>query len=162
MGHNITAIICRPELAAELAERAEAPAPTSLPQGWAIVALGERQLDALAGETFTDCADGFTYLSSTLERLLAEASTGAALVYLETGYFGGFGSQGAALFRDGRLVSRRAEGEDDPRHQDGSPISLTLRDLGVKAGSAHDEFDALELGRYRDVEALGVIWDDED
>ncbi|MFJ5991187.1 hypothetical protein [Lentzea sp. NPDC092896] len=42
--------------------------------------------------------------------------------------------------------------EEDGPVPDVSPISRTLRRLGVAKGEHHDEFDAAGLGRHRDTE----------
>jgi hypothetical protein len=73
--------------------------------------------------------------------LLKEASKDEALVYVETEYFGGDGGQGAIVAHRGDIFFGPAEG-------DGS-INAALRLLEAKKDGAHDEFDAVGLGRFR-------------
>ncbi|PXA91489.1 hypothetical protein DMC47_25625 [Nostoc sp. 3335mG] len=101
-------------------------------------------------------------MSEGLETSLRQASVGGQLAYIETNYFGGAGSQAAALFRDGAVVMRAAKPIDRlPAHED-HPINSALRHLGVAASRDMDEFDALGLGRFRDLESLGLDeWGDD-
>ena len=66
------------------------------------------------------------------------------LVYFETEYFGGEGSQGAVLARSGKIIF----GPEYRYHS----INLALREIGVDKKAERDEFDALGLHRYRDNE----------
>jgi len=88
------------------------------------------------------------------EVVLADWSVVDSVVYVEAEYFGGVGSQFAAVWRDGALaLGPLVLAEDDPRPAPGmSPISQALRYLGVSADGHYDEFDAIGLGRHRGVE----------
>ena len=83
--------------------------------------------------------------NSALDDLLLALSTKAPVVYVETEYFGGVGTQAASAYEGGRLRSR--ESSEDP-----GPISRALAGLGVEKGDQYDEFDALGLGRHRHTE----------
>ena len=85
---------------------------------------------------------------------LREVSRKDAVSYVETGYFGGTGSQAAALYRAGRLEWTASIGichplDDRPPIR---PINEALRALVVDAGSSFDEFEAVGLGRHRSTE----------
>lgn len=88
------------------------------------------------------------------EAVLAAWSAVDPVAYVEAEYFGGVGSQFAAVWRGGTLVlGPLILGEDEPRPAAGwSPISQALRHLGVTADGHYDEFDAIRLGRHRHVE----------
>jgi hypothetical protein len=88
------------------------------------------------------------------EAVLADWSLIEPVAYVEAEYFGGVGSQFAAVWRRGALVlGPLVLAEDEPRPAAGmSPISQALRQLGVSAGGHYDEFDAIGLGRHRDLE----------
>ena len=88
------------------------------------------------------------------EVVLAAWSAVDPVAYVEAEYFGGAGSQFAALWRGGVLIlGPLILEEDKPWPAPGwSPISQALRHLGVTAGGHYDEFDAIRLGRHRDVE----------
>jgi hypothetical protein len=88
----------------------------------------------------------FQYLTTTLIVALQQASSGGAIVYFETEYFGGTGGQGAAVFRDGKLVF-------GPEWADIGPINSALKKLGVTAAPPFiDEFDTVGLGQFRTTE----------
>lgn len=72
-----------------------------------------------------------------------------ALVFVETEYFGGPGSQAALVFRDGRRAFVASTHEDSPLGDDEWPISTALRSVGVERGAALDELEAIRLGRFR-------------
>jgi hypothetical protein len=67
--------------------------------------------------------------------------------YVETEYFGGTGTQRAGAWdRERMLVA--------PREAPGSVVNEVLRALGVTAGDAHDEWDAIGLVRFRRMDDL--------
>ncbi|WP_162908413.1 hypothetical protein [Allorhizocola rhizosphaerae] len=76
------------------------------------------------------------------------------MAYVELDYFGGVGSQFAAVWHGGILVlGPLVLTEDEPLPAPGwSPISQALRRLGVSVDGHYDEFDAIGLGRHRHVE----------
>jgi hypothetical protein len=75
------------------------------------------------------------------------------VAYVEADYFGGVGSQVAALWDAGQLVLGPVVRPEHRRTRgDLSPISQALRRLGVSARGHVDEFDAVGLGQHRHVE----------
>lgn len=161
MGHSITAVIGAPAVVARVVDAAGCPAPTDLKFGLQIAPLGHQQIDQLTqlqpGERF----DGFIYLSAGLQNALIDAIVQGTLVYLETDYFGGTGSQAAAVLSAGSVVMRASMpvGREPARRKD--PINTALRALGIEAATGEDEFDTIGLRRFRDLESLGVEWDDD-
>jgi hypothetical protein len=99
-------------------------------------------------------------LTSTDLTFAAHASTGSALAYLETEYFGGVGQQAAAVWIDGRLAMRPALAHSsEGRPPKLLPINGALRMLGVTARYAtpdDDEFTAFGLSHYRDHDAIAA------
>lgn len=75
------------------------------------------------------------------------------LAYIETGYIGGQGVQGAAVFRDGAVMLRLGG-------VGRGPINAALDLLGVVASADRDAFDTLGLGRFRRPDDLGLVEDD--
>jgi hypothetical protein len=70
--------------------------------------------------------------------------------YIEAEFFGGFGSQRAALWVDQMLaVGPLSVEEGAPFAETGSPISQLLRHLDVTPTGHYDEFDAVGLDRHR-------------
>jgi hypothetical protein len=66
----------------------------------------------------------------------------ALFAVIETDYFGGRGTQSAAVYR-GKVVVL------PPESSSGGPINKALRLLGVTARKGADEFDTVGLGTYR-------------
>ncbi|MDO8902146.1 MAG: hypothetical protein Q7V15_12410 [Phenylobacterium sp.] len=162
MGHSINAVVGPIETLANIAATAGCPTPTELPFGLAIAPLGHEQIDKLTGLEISEIANGFKYLSPALERGLIAAADGGAFAYIETEYFGGIGSQAAAIFSDLLPPIRIADTEADAPAQPDSPINLALRSLEVSASPGQDEFDTVGLHRFRDLEALGLDeWGDD-
>ena len=88
------------------------------------------------------------------EAMLAALSAADPVAYVEAEYFGGVGSQFAAVWRGRTLVlGPLILEEDESRPAAGwSPISQALRHLGVTAAGHYDEFDAIRLGRHRNLQ----------
>ena len=127
------------------------------PQGYAIlpVSIGEfeEELDALDIE-HSEARSELpvpTSFSRHLIHEVANASRGASLAIIETDYFGGAGGQGAGVLAGGEWVMpwTWSSTDDQPQPEIG-PISRALMDLGVHRHGSFDEFEALELGQYRD------------
>jgi hypothetical protein len=158
MGHSINAVVGPAEPVAKIVEAAGCPPATELPFGLVIAPLGHLQIDRLTGGDLGEVGEGFNYLSSALEHGLFGAAGGGTFAYIETEYFGGMGSQAAAIFSDAPtaawLTETAAEASMPARRE--SPINSALRSLGVKAAPGKDEFDTLGLGRFRDLESLGL------
>ncbi len=83
-------------------------------------------------------------MPTALALLCAELSSRGRIAYVEAESFGGQGEQAALLAEDGKLV-----GEPNVFL---NAINGALSFIGVKQGDAHDEFDAVGLGRERDTE----------
>jgi hypothetical protein len=160
MGHHIIGLIGTPAALLAVADRAGAPAPTPLPFDLAIVPLGGKQLDRLTGETASRYDENFLCLSAELEAAIGAAATDGRLLYIETDYFGGIGGQGAALFEEGALAWTDSVREGT-QGQGKSPISQGLSHLGIPPAPGSDEFDAVGLVRFRNMETLGLIDDDD-
>lgn len=148
MGHCINGFVFPAASSLLAPRRLEHSRAVPLPQGFAFLPLTEAMYDEItrfsaAPEPFKE----FVYLSVPIAQLAEEAeemSRAAALVYFETDYHGGVGTQAAALWRDGKLAA-------GPYFRWGrGPINKALRALGVAKGRwTQDRFAALGLGRYR-------------
>lgn len=89
------------------------------------------------------------------ERRLSEWSRVGPLAYVEANYAGGTGSQFGAVWRAGQLVlgplvQAAAARPADPA-LNRSPVSLALCELGASATGFIDEFEAVGLGRHREL-----------
>lgn len=74
-----------------------------------------------------------------------EWQSGRLICKIETDYFGGFGDQSAKLYRDDTILMN----EDTRKDPVYNPINKALKMMGVKAKTGMDEFDTINLSRYR-------------
>lgn len=74
-----------------------------------------------------------------------EWKSGKLICEIETDYFGGFGEQSAKLYRDNLVLMN----EDTRKDPVSNPINQALKMMGVEAKPGMDEFDTVNLGRYR-------------
>jgi len=89
-----------------------------------------------------------------LTALLRSWAARGPLAYVEAEFFGGVGTQAAAVWDGGRLAFGPVIMEEaEPVPAAGTPISQALARLGVARGEYHDEFEAAGLGRRRDTKA---------
>jgi hypothetical protein len=146
MTHIVTGLIARQGLLAPIAESWLMSSPIGLVQGFELLPLQKNDIDRIFGSsTRSSIAADFERLSTELIEGLMNVSTNALILYFETEYFGGDGSQGAALFHEGRVVFI----------QTGSigPINRGLALLGVRVATpAIDEFQSIGLDRHRATE----------
>jgi hypothetical protein len=152
MGHAVTGLIAKAETLEAFACKHSLHLPVDLSSGLAILPLRDTDLDSLPYGPFasnTERPDGLLsrhFLSEELSNELRAVSRGGTLMYFQTDYFGGVGTQAAVVFRDGALVFGPASAER-------GPINAALRLLGVRVTPpAVDEFDTVGLGRHRDTE----------
>jgi hypothetical protein len=75
-----------------------------------------------------------------------EFSKGKEIGEISTDYFGGAGSQAATLWKDGKKFFSRS---DEDSWSDPGPINELLKSMGVVNSPGMDEFDTINLGRYR-------------
>ena len=140
MGHYVTGIIT----IAPVAERLRTDkglASAELTDGMRMVPLEDDDLDMLA--TFQGSGTpGFTHLSQAFIQVLAALSQVGKLVYFETEYFGGMGSQCAVAFDGGSMIPNTLlSGEGS--------INTALKAIGVISSSTMDEFDHIGLSIHR-------------
>jgi hypothetical protein len=83
-------------------------------------------------------------LPESIALLCSELSTHGLIAYVEADFFGGTGQQAHALFKDGVALGSPVVAAD--------AINQALKHLGVLPGRHHDEFAAVGLGRFRDVD----------
>jgi hypothetical protein len=116
----------------------------------ALVPMTDELFDAVTDGT-GDRPLGFWKLPSGFDRVLSAWSSAGPVGYVEADFFGGVGSQRAALWTAGRLVlGPLSVDEGEAFTSAGSPISQVLAHLGVPRDGYHDEFEAVGLGRRRE------------
>jgi hypothetical protein len=143
MGHRVTAVIAKSRLLASFAITHALRAPIALAVGLAILPLRDEDLDAILKPPLLGIPRGFSYLAAQLVEKFQAASIGGAVMYFETAYHGGTGTQGAIVFRYGKIVF-------GPKSAEFGPINEALALLGVGVlAPARDEFETVGLDRYR-------------
>jgi hypothetical protein len=123
-----------------------------LRQGLTLVPMSEELHDTVTDWT-TDKPAGFWSLPGGFDRVLCDWSKFGPVAYVETDYFGGVGSQRAALWQDGTLAFGPVFIDvGQPVPGAGTPISQVLARLGVARDGYVDEFEAVGLQRHRATE----------
>ena len=118
------------------------PARLSLEE-FAFLALDEDNLGRLPGfEAEAPAEAEFEYLTACVAEWLRRCSVGGDLVYVETAYWGGKGTQGAVRFQDGRCVY-------GPAHGGIGTINAALSGLGVSDTPPLDPFASIGPSSYR-------------
>lgn len=146
MGHCVTGLIANPRVLASFAAARSLHAPVSLQQGLALLPLRDDDIDSFVKPSVSGRPTGFKYLSDEFVRELAAASLAGAILYFETDYAGGAGTQGAAVFDGGLVVF-------GPASSGRGPINRALASLGVRSdAAATDEFESVGLHHHRRTE----------
>jgi len=143
MGHAISAIVGKDPGSLE-GNDTRGLRLVSLPQGFCLVPVTAELVDAWAGSEPAELDDGHRPgLDCTVVREVAHHVFGRArFAVVETDYFGGSGDQAAVVYENGSVIM-------EPEVAEVGPINRALRLIGVHAGRAHDEFDALGLAQFR-------------
>lgn len=150
MGYVLEAVVGAPEVLRPVVGRWPVAGLVTLGGDLALVPMTDALFDA-AGGGAGGSALGFWRLPAGFERELAGWSADGPVAYVEAEFFGGVGTQRAALWAGGELaLGPLSVDEGEPFEPAGSPISQVLARLGVRREGGLDEFDAAGLGRHRD------------
>lgn len=149
MGHRISAIIGKSPVNIEVARKYDLPIFTE--DEFVIVALDPSHAD------FWDEKLGFNYERKS-EILMDTACTHhlvnelglSKFAIIFTDYFGGAGEQEAAVYENGVQIM--------PPTKDG--INRALKMLGVQKNRTNDEFDSINLGKYRNFDEYFEKYED--
>jgi hypothetical protein len=114
-----------------------------LPQRFGMLPLTAKIRETLT-LPFCPLTDGDGQLPFELIALCAAVSENGSVAYVEAEFFGGDGTQAAAIFKNGKELG--------PTFVATEAINGALAAIGVQRLNHKDEFDALELGRHRDTE----------
>lgn len=138
MGHHITALVTAGPVDAEQAARYELPCFQE--NGVTIIALYHRHSDYWAEKLgIPDHYHSDIDLDNDVTRFFAQALGLGRYALISTEYFGGIGEQYATVYEAGQVLM--------PATSDG--INAALRLLGVRRGLLKDEFDTVNLHKYR-------------
>lgn len=152
----LEALLAPSPVLAQLAARAPSLAAVPLGPSVSLVPLTDELFDELAEDSGATHEEAFAKFPPGLDRVLAELSRIAPVAYVEANYFGGMGSQAAAVWQGGALRYGPERIDDDvvePRPISERPVNRALRRLGVRVDpEALDEWDTVRLGRHTDSE----------
>jgi hypothetical protein len=141
MTHSVTGFITRSEFAGRICSEYSSLRTVSLEQGFSLFPLTDELLDSLHIPRSKGLEES-SNLPNELMAFLSKLSTVGPLLYFETEYFGGEGSQLAVMFEDKKIVF-------GPSQNFIGPINDGLRLLGIQTKSNNDEFDSIGLGQHR-------------
>jgi hypothetical protein len=143
MGHQVRAFIGQRSTLESITQRYGVAPVVDLPQRLAILPLLDELYDALedTAQTGVSADHPFVFLSSKVGNLLVSHADQTGLLYFETDYAGGVGTQGAVVAKSGKVVFGPASGA--------GTINAALELIGVRKGLSKDAFEALGLGEQR-------------
>jgi hypothetical protein len=141
MGYELQAVVGRDETIRALATGVQASTVVALTSELSMLPLTAELLDALPAPSGGVAA--VLRLPPGAAHWLAAGSHRGLLAYLEAEYFGGVGTQSAAVWKEGTILEKSAAAD---------AINGALRLLGVSADPDKDEFDTVGLGRHRHTE----------
>jgi hypothetical protein len=154
MGYELRAVIA-PTATADTVARDWGPGTGTVPlaQGFALVPYTAKAYDHLR-QQHAQRVNPFDWLDVSVADLLAQASSTAALAYVEADFFGGVGTQHAAVWEAGTLAWGPVSlAEQQPIPPQGTAISQAIRRIGLTGtDDKHDAFDVLSLRRHRHLE----------
>ncbi|MBP0452387.1 hypothetical protein J5Y04_22985 [Kitasatospora sp. RG8] len=150
MPYELQALIGPAELLAVAVAEVPAAHLSPLAQGLALIPATPAFLSALqlrGGVGASGGNAGFTWFPDGLGLRVAAWSKAGPIACVEADYFGGAGTQRAAVWSDGRLdLGPLTSGEFEPFPPEGSPISRALRRIGARVqGGCADEFESVGL-----------------
>lgn len=149
MGHKINAFIGKDHAIQKLSDSWIKARAVPLKQGCSMVYLTDGLFDDITELYGTDDelnGAQFESFTTAVFELMQEYSNCCMLAYIETDYFGGTGTQSGILFKNGRVIIEPTQKENI--------INIILHELGVYREDGKDEFDSIELGKYRKMPCL--------
>lgn len=152
MGYRLEAVIGPAEVLAAVTGEQPLMAVVPLWQSLGLVPMTDEVFDAVNDGTPPGLA-GFRKLPGGFAGVLCAWSARGPFAYVEADFFGGVGTQAAAVWDGGGLaLGPVVIGETAPLPASGTPISQALARLGVRRGDHFDEFAAAGLAQHRDTE----------
>ncbi|MFE4975873.1 hypothetical protein ACFRAR_27685 [Kitasatospora sp. NPDC056651] len=154
MSYELQALIGTQELLAVAAAEVPAARVVPLAQGLALIPVTSEVLTGLQSDGSVrgpGGGAGFGWHSDGFELRLAAWSKAGPIACVEAEYFGGSGTQRAAVWVDGKVaLGPLTIGEFEPSPDEGTPISRVLRRIGARTEEGRaDEFETVGLGRHR-------------
>jgi hypothetical protein len=156
MGYTLEAVIAPIGLLAAAVDGLPDATVVDLVQGFGLLPMTDGLFDAVDDGGRADDLLGFWKLPSGFDAMLREWSADGFVAFVEADFFGGTGSQRAAVWLAGRMVVGPVSFDDDFGRRDltgPSPISQVLAYMGVTKDGHRDEFAAVGLDRHRCTES---------
>ena len=141
MPHVVTGLIIKDDFVHKICSEYPVLRQVTLEQGFSLFPLTNELFENLGISQPVGLIDSDKFPNEITD-LLAELSNICPLLYFETEYFGGEGSQFAMVFENGIISLGPVQGSI-------GPINEGLHLLGVETDDDFDEFDALGLGKQR-------------
>jgi len=144
MGHMVRAIIGKTHIIQPIVEGWVYAEMICLPQDYALIFLNDNLFDDIEELVDIENTSNYPYLNYLTDSVicfLKECSLEGQLLYMETDYFGGYGTQAGVIFENGEM-------KGEPMDGDGT-VNRLLGLIGVRKHLLKDEFDTLELYKYR-------------
>ena len=141
MGYYLQAFICKHTDSNILTDRFDKAKKIEIGQGLSLIPMTEELFDQINEFLESNSVGKFEYLTDNIETKILQLIADKKLAYVEAEYFGGEGGQMAIIWNNQKRESFFEYGHEC--------INRVLKDFGVKHKISKDEFDTLELGRYR-------------
>jgi hypothetical protein len=139
MGHHITAIITKLPMNNTAAIALDLP--VFIENNYAIIGLDAAHSDYWQQKLkLPNAAEREILLDCATTQYFAQQIGAVRYAIIETDYFGGVGTQAAVVYENKQVIM--------PTKQGG--INTALAVLGVQRSTDKDEFDTIQLGKYRD------------
>lgn len=139
MGHHISAIITKGQVDRSITDKYDLPVFEE--NGFSIIALDAGHSDYWAEQLNIEFKCNRKIIPDNEVTHFFCRELGLSLyAIIVTEYFGGRGSQSAAVYKSGELIL------------EGVKINKALRKIGVVRGILRDEFTKINLGEYRSFE----------
>ena len=143
MGHHIRGVVAMFPDAPVITAALDVSTVGPLGGGCVLVPLTDHAFDALP-DVPGDALAGFEWLTPKVESALSRARAVLSFAWVETEYFGGVGTQAAALYHRGRREWAAAA--------PGDVINRALDALGVRPGPRARRLRHRSLGRFRSMD----------
>jgi hypothetical protein len=145
MTHSVTGIIAKSNCVDRICSSHPPLRAVPLHQEFSLFPLTKEIVESLGVSRSVDHED-LGNIPNELTDILSELSIFCPLLYFQTDYFGGEGSQLAMVFDKGMIIFGPAENIT-------GPINEGLRLLGARTEANDDEFDSIGLGKYRNTDS---------
>lgn len=139
MAYTIQAIIGKAKIIRENAPCATCVVP--LPKGMALLPITDAVQEAYGIDCLPLTDEGETVTPSAISAFASRFANSGSVAYIEAEFFGGAGVQAHVMWHENAVSPQPVVGQ--------RAINEALRQLGVDPEEDLDEFDSVDLGRYR-------------